>query len=320
MTKVLIGIYGDNGHQITQQLHKDYPYAEIIAAAGCVNTKFAENVIIYDTLEEMLQNKDIQLVSLCSPVRAEQAKHAVMCMRAGKNVYAEKPCAFTEEELDEIIKTAHETGCKFHEMANVTYKDIYESLVQLVRKGALGEVIQISTQKSYTPNLEVRPQDEDIDGGLLLQVGIYNMRFAEQITGKKVINVKALQTKNGNPKDGELHTAVSFLTEHEDGVIGVGISNYCNPSGTYGTHGNECIRVFGTKGFAEITDYGKHRRLCTHEKDYGEFPITVKTRHYTFDVIEELAGLVTIDEPIEKELHPVRMAIRARNALKGGGV
>lgn len=320
MNKVLIGIYGDNGHQITGQLTEDYPHAQIIAASGCTGTKFGENVIIYNTLEEMLQNKDIHLVSLCSPLRSEQAKHAVMCMKAGKHVYAEKPCAFTEEELDEIIKTSKETGCKFHEMANVTYKDIYESLVQLVRKGALGEVIQISTQKSYTPNLEVRPQDEDIDGGLLLQVGIYNMRFAEQITGKKVINVKALQTKNGNPKDGELHTAVSFLTEHEDGVIGVGISNYCNPSGTYGTHGNECIRVFGTKGFAEITDYGKHRRLCTHEKDYGEFPITVKTRHYTFDVIEELAGLVTIDEPIEKELHPVRMAIRARNALKGGGV
>ncbi len=316
MEKIMVGIYGDNGHQVMPLIdNKAREKVKIVAACDCFASKFDDDVIIYDTLEDMLKNPDISLVSVCSPKRSEQAEHTIKCMRAGKNVYAEKPCAFTEEELDRIISTAKETGCKFHEMANVAYKDIYESMIRLVRDGMIGDVIQITTQKSYTPNLDTRPQNEDIDGGLLLQVGIYNMRFAEQVTGKKITEVKAVQTKKGNPHPGDLHTAVSFLTKHEDGVIGVGISNYCNPSNTFKTHGNECIRVFGTKGFAEITDYGKHIRLCTFERDYVEFPITVSTRHYFYDVIDELLGISEIDTDIEDELHPLRMAIRARNSL-----
>lgn len=317
MEKVKIGLYGDNGHQVTALLKNcKNPKIEVAAACCCdVSELSGGNITVYNNLEEMLKNDEINLVSLCSPLRSEQAKDAVKCLRAGKNVYAEKPCALKESELDEIIRTAKETGCKFHEMANVAYKDEYESLISLVKSGVIGDVVQVLSQKSYTPNLETRPQDENIDGGLILQVGIYNMRFAEQLSGSMITEVRAVQTAKGNPLSGDLHTAVSFITKHQSGAVGAGISNYLNPSVTFGTHGNETLRVFGTKGFAEITDYGKHRRLCTFEKDFGEFPITVKTRHYFFDVCDELLGLCSIPETIETELHPVRMAIRARENL-----
>ena len=321
MKQIKVGIYGDNGHQITLLPDLDkHPGVQIVAAAACTKTKFSDTVKIYDTLAQMLEDEEIELVSLCSPVRAQQAAHAIQCMRAGKHVYAEKPCAFSEEELDEIIAVSRETGCRFHEMSEMEYHDIYATLIRLVREGAIGDVIQIFTQKSYSPNLESRPQDENMDGGLLLQVGIYNMRFAQQVTGKKILHATAVQTQKGNPKVGDLHTAVSFLTTHEDGVTGVGISNYCNPSGTFGSHGNESIRVFGTGGFAEITDNGRSWRLCTHQKDYGAFAITEQTRHYFYDVLDELLGVSEIQIPLEEELHPVRMVIRAREALKENNV
>lgn len=316
MKQLQIGIYGDNGHQITllPGIEND-SRIRIRAAAACTKTVFRDDVKIYDTLEEMLMDEEIELVSLCSPMRSEQAGHAIKCMQAGKHVYAEKPCAFTERELDEIIAVSRETGCRFHEMSEMEYKDVYVSLIELVRGGAVGDVVQIFTQKSYSPNLENRPQDENIDGGILLQVGIYNMRFAQQVTGKKILTARAVQTQKGNPKDGDLHTAVSFMTEHEDGVIGVGISNYCNPSGTFGSHGNESIRVFGTKGFAEITDNGRHWRLCTAEKDYGAFAVSASPRHYFYEVLDELLGISDVEIPLEEELHPVRMAIRAKHNM-----
>jgi predicted dehydrogenase len=45
-----------------------------------------------------------------SPLRSEQAGHAIACMKGGKHVYAEKPCAMTEADLDAIIATSRETG------------------------------------------------------------------------------------------------------------------------------------------------------------------------------------------------------------------
>ena len=316
MKQIKVGLYGDNGHQITLLPDLDqHPEIRIVAAAACGKTTFSGDVKLYDTLEQLLEDGEVELVSLCSPVRRRQAAEALLCMRAGKHVYAEKPCAFTEEELDEIIAVSKETGCIFHEMSEMEYHDIYNTMIRLVREGAVGDVVQVFTQKSYAPNLENRPQDEDLDGGLLLQVGIYNMRFAYQVTGRKILDVKAVQTQKGNPKEGNLHTAVSFLCAHEDGVTGVGVSNYCNPSATFGSHGNETIRVFGTRGLIEITDNGRNRRLCTHEKDFGKFAVTETARHYFYDVADELLGISRIPVSLEDELHPVRMVIRARDEL-----
>lgn len=44
-------------------------------------------------------DETLDLISLCSPSRKNQAKDAIECLRAGKHVYAEKPAAFSEKEL-----------------------------------------------------------------------------------------------------------------------------------------------------------------------------------------------------------------------------
>jgi len=104
---IRIGLYGTNGHQ----LPLDLPVrARVVAVADYPTDGLPASIRAYESLAEMLADPEIDLVSLCSVRRIEQAQHAIQCLQAGKHVLAEKPCAFSARELDRILATARETG------------------------------------------------------------------------------------------------------------------------------------------------------------------------------------------------------------------
>ena len=314
---IKIGLFGVNGHQIQNNL-ENHPQAEIIAVAAFPEDRIPEflknaGVKVYQSLTELLEDSEIQLISLCSPLRSEQAEHAVECLKAGKHVYAEKPCAMTESDLDAIIAASKETGMIFHEMAGVCLEQPYSTLREIVKSGRIGEVIQVFGQKSY-PWGDWRPQDENIDGGLALQVGVYNTRFVEHITGVKIKSITSSETKLGNETDGECRRAASFLMELENGGLATGVSNYGCPQQPGWDHwGYETVRIWGTKGFVESIDQGREGRLVVNGEELQELDFSSPTKDYFDMFIEEIAsGQKVIDFDLEEEISPTRWVIRAK--------
>ncbi len=310
--KIKIGLYGMNGHQIHKHLVK-HPLAELNAVAGFdekalsgLDGKFNK----YSSLDELISDKEIDLISLCSPRRCEQAEHAIRCMRAGKHVYAEKPCAMTEKDLDRIIRTSKSTGKVFHEMAGTAFEQPYLTMREIVQSGKLGTVVQVLAQKSY-PFFDTRPQDEDIDGGLMLQVGIHAMRFIEHAACAKIADIKVEQTKLGNPRKGDLRIAVSYLIKLENGGVASAIANYLNPR-SFPSWGNETLRIFGTEGFVEAVDGGTKTRLVLKKKDLGPLRIKTKSQNYFDMFVSSLLGKSRMPLSLEDELHPLRMMLKAR--------
>jgi predicted dehydrogenase len=315
--KTGIGIYGRNGHQITSML-ENHPQAELVATAAMGpsflpdSLKGTPGIRHYETLEEMLMDDRVKLVSLCSPRRRDQAGEAIMCLKAGKHVYAEKPCAMTEEDLDAIIRTSRETGMEFHEMAGTAFDQPYFAIRNVVRSGIIGEVVQVLTQKSY-PYHDGRPQDENIDGGLICQVGVHAARFIEHVAGQRIKSIYAVETKLGNPVvDGNLRIAASLMMTLENGGVASMVANYLNPKG-FGLWGNEHLRIFGTKGFVESVDGGARTRLVVGEKDLGPVDVSEKAKDYFDMYVDLLQGLGPMPFELEEELHPTRMVIRAKN-------
>ncbi|NJL32489.1 MAG: Gfo/Idh/MocA family oxidoreductase, partial [Phycisphaerales bacterium] len=183
-----VALYGQNGHQV-QRMLVNHPHARLTATAAITTDELAkaghDPAAIYkvDTLEQLLQLKDVDVVSLCSPVRGEQAKHAIQCLLAGKHVYAEKPCALSESELDAILAAAKSSGRVFHEMAGTVLSSRYYLAVrQAVLEGLIGTVVQVNAEKSY-PWSENRPKDETTDGGLIRWVAVHAFRMVEHTTG-----------------------------------------------------------------------------------------------------------------------------------------
>ena len=313
--KIRVGLYGNNGHQIHHAL-ATHDRGSCVAISAFdpqllpVALQNDANIRRHATLDELLQDESIELVALCSPRRRDQAREAIACMEAGKHVYAEKPCAVTEAELDALLATSQRTGKCFHEMAGTAFEQPYLTLREIAQSGALGTIIQVLAQKSY-PYHDRRPQDEDIDGGLLLQVGVHALRFIEHVAGQRVAQIFALETQLGNPKAGDLRMATSMMMTLENGGVASVLCNYLNPS-AFGSWGNESLRIFGTEGMVEAVDGGTKTRLVLKHEDRGPLKITAPGLPYLDLYLAALQGEGEMPLSLEDEIHPTRMLIRAR--------
>lgn len=315
--KLKVGLYGQYGHQIHEKLYCN-PNAELVAVCN-VSSEYVDKVEkncnkkinVYSCLDEMLKDDTVDLVSLCSPRRVEQENDAIKCLLAGKHVYAEKPAAFSEEGLNKILKTARETGFEFHEMADSIFVEPYWTAQNIVKSGKIGEVVQVYVQKSYPLNADVRPQNEETDGGLIRQAGIHAIRFLEHITGLEVKNVKVYQTHLGNINREGLYTASSWAMTLNNGGVASACINYLNPK-SFGSWGNECVRIFGTGGMLELVDGAKKTHIYTNDADEGEIDVSQSDCRDFFDfLVEHLLFGNEMPMSLETELHPLKVVIKA---------
>jgi predicted dehydrogenase len=313
--KIRVGLYGSNGHQLNVARF-NFPDAQLVAVAALKQGTVPEGVKRYATLDELIADPNVDLVSLCSPRRADQARDAIRCLEAGKHVYAEKPCALTEKELEGILAVAKRSGKEFHEMAGTAFAPHYAIMRKLVREGAIGDVIQVFVQKSYKYG-QARPQDEALDGGQFLQAGIHAARMIEHVGGVRMKSVTGWETKFGSPEKGEGRTASAAQIALENGGIATIIINYLNPGITQMPHGNETLRIFGTKGFIESDEDGARTRLVT--KDGVVAPLEkVPGMDYFDAVAKHLATGAPMPLTLEEELHPLRMLLAAKEKLRAG--
>jgi predicted dehydrogenase len=271
-----------------------------------------------ENLTELLENEGVELVSLCSPRRIDQAGDAIACLRAGKHVYAEKPAAFTNEELDAVLAVAEETGREFHEMADTVFHQPWWALRRLVRAGDLGEIVQVWAQKSYPAALDVRPRDEAVDGGLIRQCGIHAARMVEHLTGLRVTRAEAFETTLGNVHAGsDLRMAASVMLTLENGGVASIVANYLNPRG-FPTRGNDQVRIFGTLGIAELVDNATRTWVVIGDRDLGPVPGAdepVEPFFHTY--LRHLRGLCEMPMSLEEELHPLRVVNEAKARASG---
>ncbi len=308
--RIRVGVYGVNGHQIHRALEA-HPLAVLTAVAAFPDADCPAVCRRYDSLDAMLGDPEIDLVSLCSPRRADQAADAVKCLKAGKHVYAEKPSALTEAGLDAIIATTRETGFQFHEMGGSVMGHPYQEMKAEIQAGTIGTVVQVLAQKSY-PWGDWRPADESIDGGLALQVGIYVARFVEQVACVRIASMAMVETTLGNPIPGsDCRRAASFLMRLENGGVASGIANYLNPIQSR-CWGYEILRIFGTKGVIESNADGSLARVLPLGGTPRDLVILEKSKT-CFDLfVENLLGGQPMPMSLEEELRPTRWVVKAK--------
>lgn len=316
--KLKVALYGLYGHQLHRSLNNS-ENAEIVAVCGLgdfftneIRQTFGEDVKEYSSLSEMLKDENIELVSLCSPDRSKQADEAIMCLLAGKHVYAEKPAAYTEADLERILEVSKRTGYEFHEMADSIFEEPYWTAKELIKSGVIGKVIQVYVQKSYPLNADSRPQNEYKDGGLIRQAGIHAIRFLEHITGLMVTDVNVFQTHLGNTNEDEgLFTASSWSMSLSGGAVASACVNYLNPNG-FIKRGNESVRIFGSQGMLEITDGATKTHIYTNDGDMGAFDLSKSNCPNFFELLaKHLKEGTEMPFTEEVELHPLRVVIKA---------
>jgi predicted dehydrogenase len=104
----------------------------------------ARGVTLHEGYRAILDRDDIDVVTITTPDHWH-TKIAIEAMRAGKDVYCEKPLTLTIEEGKQIVKVVKETGRVFQvgTQQRTAFEQRFLKAVALIRAGRIGRVTRV---------------------------------------------------------------------------------------------------------------------------------------------------------------------------------
>ncbi|MBR6568413.1 MAG: inositol 2-dehydrogenase [Clostridia bacterium] len=199
---------------------------------------------VYDDYKEMLADKDIDAVLVCSSTDTH-ADISIEAAKAGKHVFCEKPVDLTPEKVKAVIDAVAEAGVKLQVGFNRRFDHNFAHVRSLINEGKVGnlELIKITSRDPEPPPAEYAA----VSGGMFLDMTIHDFDMARFLAGSDVTEVYASATCLVDPAIGEagdVDTAIINL-KFENGALGV-IDN--SRRAAYGY--DQRIEVFGSLGAA----------------------------------------------------------------------
>ena len=205
MIKVgLVGIGGMGG--VHYNAYKNIKNAEVVAVAD-VRVDMAkekcegDNVRIYATLDELLQNEKVDMIDICTPSYLHTAM-AERALLAGCHVLSEKPMSISSKDTTRVIETAKKMGKSFMTAHVVRFMNPYKYLASVIESGELGKPVHFDMQRlSHTPewSWEDWMRDTDKSGGTPIDLSIHDIDFIYSIFGEpKSVNGVYKKLENNN--------------------------------------------------------------------------------------------------------------------------
>lgn len=143
---------------------------------------------VYTNLEEMLKDPEIDTVYVASP-NSLHANHAIMAMKAGKNVILEKPFTSNVKECEELIRVSKETNQFLFEAITVPYNPNYGEIKKQIDKIQPIHIVQCnfsqysSKYDAYLENKNPNVFSTKFSGGALMDLNVYNIHYAVGLFG-----------------------------------------------------------------------------------------------------------------------------------------
>lgn len=128
------------------------------------------NAETYEKYQDLLNRDDIDAVVIAVPDHAH-AMIAIAALKAGKDVYLEKPMTFTIYEGQQLRKTVRETGRIFGLGSQQRSDTSFQHAVRLVQSGAIGTVSLVNAYVGAPPkpyDLPEEPLPADLNWDLWL--------------------------------------------------------------------------------------------------------------------------------------------------------
>jgi predicted dehydrogenase len=231
--KVRVGIIGCGA--IAQRLHiPDYascPQAEIVAfcdldksRASDMAAQYAPEAAVYADYKDLLKNKNIDAVSVCSPNRFHGVV-TIAALKAGKHVLVEKPMAMSLAEAKSMVAAAkkakkllmvNQSQRKY--AAHVKAKEVMDS-------GIMGKVLHVTAMfghegpEFWSPTGKWFFNKKEARFGAMADLGVHKADLIRFLTGKEIVEINAFYaTLEKKRADVEDNFVSSF--KFADGTVG----------------------------------------------------------------------------------------------------
>jgi predicted dehydrogenase len=251
----------------------------------------AKNVYDYQSMERMIDNKDIDLVYVVTP-NALHAEHTIKAARAGKHVFCEKPMEISVERCQQMIDACKQAGRKLGIAYRCQFEPHHLELVRLAREREFGEVKVIEASFGFTAGdaTQWRLKRELSGGGAMMDVGIYALQATRYITGEEPIEISAIETKTDAVKFREVDESIVWQSRFPSGRL-------ASCSTSYNSNGMGRIRVDAQHGWFELDPAFNYTGI-TGRRSGGKALSFPATDHFAVE-LDAFARSILEDQPFK---------------------
>ena len=247
----------------------------------------AQNVEVFSDYYSMFNTLKPDVVSIAGPLE----KHSQMCIDAfglGIHVFCEKPVATNLKDLEKLKNAFAKADVYFASMMGMRYDPAFYTAWCSVRDGIIGEIRLINAQKSY--KLGYRPEyysKRETYGGTIPWVGSHAIDLVYWFSGESFQTVYAAHSSKHNFGLGELEMTALCLFSLTNDIFASVSMDYFRPDSA-STHGNDRIRIVGTRGIIEVS---KGKVFLINNNTNGRIGLKVAFDRQIFsDFIEHING------------------------------
>ncbi|NBC18652.1 MAG: Gfo/Idh/MocA family oxidoreductase [Bacteroidetes bacterium] len=186
------------------------------------------NVYSYETLPEIANNDDIDVVYIVTPPGVH-ARDAVKAAEAGKHVWCEKPMAMDADECQAVIDAARKNGVQLTIGYRLQHEPNTQTIIRYGREEPYGAVTEVASGAGYR-GAHRGPDNwrriAHLGGGALYDMGVYPINAARYATGMEPIAVKGRQWSERTEMYGEVDEFTEFELEFPGGVVAKGETSF----------------------------------------------------------------------------------------------
>mgnify|MGYP002877667799 CR=1 FL=1 len=237
---VLKSCWFDERSKVTDGFEKRFPDAKFVERSA-----------------ELIEDSEINLVLIAAKPHL-RAELAVRSMNCGKDVLVDKPGCVNKIQLDTLAQTINKTGriwaIDFSERFEVPAA-VYA--LDLVRKGAIGTVVQVLGLGPHRMNLKTRPDwffNPDKSGSILVDIGSHQIDQFLAYAG--VVDAKVAYASTGNYANATSQDLSDFgeMVLRSGKAHGYIRLDWYTPDGLP-NWGDGRLFLLGTDGFIELRKY-----------------------------------------------------------------
>ena len=281
-----LGLIGLKGHQ-SVVLNGARQLGDVELVAVCDDDEGALKRFVRDTPQarqaqkyadwrHLVEHTMMDVCCVCDEnhVRAEQL---LALVKRNIHIVTEKPLTTSLADLERVRSALAESKSKLTMLLTMRHEARYAKMRELVQSGAIGDICQISAQKSY--RLEDRPdwfKSRERLGGTIPYIGIHAVDLMSWVSGLHFKHVAAFHGRIGSERIKDTENHASILLELSNGGSATARLDYLRPSPAP-THGDDRLRLAGTEGVLEARGGEPKLMLVTskekpHTIDPGSTP------------------------------------------------
>jgi len=210
----------------------------------------AYGVRAYPSFEELLADKEIDAISICTP-SGLHPDQAIQALKGGKHVLVEKPMALNSRDALRVLEAANASSCLLGTVFQTRYANDVQYLKKVLERGELGRIVlcdlymkfwRESTYYSMSPWRGTFA----MDGGALMNQGIHGLDLVNYLMGTpKILGAKVKTMVH----DIEAEDTATALVEYPSGALGVIEAATSTPPGSERT-----LEIHGSRGYATIVN------------------------------------------------------------------